>query len=533
MQPDSKVTGNQDLLSNTLSASHHPYPTLDVLISASSPSQPERSSLTTRPDGSDNSQPSPKRRKVQQQTTQPRPSISPDGDIVVPFTETGGEVNVIRSHIETQPSATQPATARLTAKSSKRRIIAKAKKKSRVEMIASNVAVSAPQGSSIRAGKGNRALNPTMPRKKASGTQGNLEVENAAAEVVADAVQGTSDKKKAIRRRTRRAPTPEGAEEVRIIPSKVKMSELCKDISTGKKSAREKELARLAEEEQTRKNQKQLQELMGIEETPSQATESADQRLERLAREKDGGEDGGPAVPNTIIVDGQIQIDETTLQLDRHANAAVERAAEQLEGVDESELSRRVTQSTWGKRDKSGGWNEESTELFYDGLRMFGTDFEIISKMLPGRTRHSVKLKFGREEKLNREGIKRILMGERIPVDLDEYSRLSGTVFADPRALERELEEDRMRMEREQAAEKEAMDELIRQREAGAAAEGAAVGDDSFAKENQDGSATKGTKGKKVKEKGKKAGRSRKGTRNSVQEEVLGDESTRQEGVVA
>lgn len=322
------------------------------------------------------------------------------------------------------------------------------------------------------------------PRRKRQETHGRQNAEDAAADVIADVVQRSSTKGNPKRKVRHRETTPDGAEHVRIVPSEIKMSDLCSNLRTGKKSARELELEKLDEEKLRKKKQQHANELM--REESSEAPESADQRLERLAKEKGlMEEDADRAVPNTMIVDGQIQIDESTLQIDRHADAAVERDAERLEGVDESELTRRVTQSTWVKRDKSGGWNEEQTDKFYEALRMFGTDFQMISKMLPGRTRRSVKLKFTREERQDEPRIKRALLDERLPVDLEEYSRLSKTVFADPKELELELEEDRKKMEERQAEAREAQEEIRRQREAEAEAEAAAVAANDSSKENR------------------------------------------------
>lgn len=406
----------------------------------------------------------------------PLPSTEKDG-VVAEAPENADSQSSIKQSRPEQPVKTlQPAKAR------KPQASAKARRKQRVEIPEAETAAGTARRSSTPKGNVRRELKKSRTKKPKPGIQEEQNVENAAAEIVADAIQGSSDKRKIKRHRTRRETTPEGAEDVRIVPSEVKMSDLCKNFRTGKKSAREVELEKIEKAELIQKKQRELQEVMGEGDTSGPVSESGDQRLEGLAREKGDREEASRAVPNTVIVDGQIRIDETSLQLDRHAKAAEERDAEQLEGVDESELTRSVNQGSWAKRDKSGSWNEESTDKFYDGLRMFGTDFEMISKLFPGRTRHSVKLKFSKEEKLHQQKIKRTLMGERIPVDMEEYSRISNTTYADPRELERELEEDRKTMEAEHAAEKEAIDEIRRQREAEAAAEGAAVGDDSSAK---------------------------------------------------
>ena len=325
-------------------------------------------------------------------------------------------------------------------------------------------------------------------------------IEDAATEVVEDAVQGSSKDLKKRGRRRRRAPTPEGAETMKITPSEVRMMDLCRDGGTGRKSEREKELEELERAEFIRNKQMQLKEVMDGAGGDSQATplESTEVPQERLERQREQEESVAHNVPNTVIVNGQIQIDEASLEIDRHAAAALERNAEQLDAVDETDMTRKINSATWLKRDKSGGWNEMLTDRFYDGLRMFGTDFEMISKMFPGRTRHKIKLKFCKEEKVNGDRIKATLLGEKLAVDLPEFEKMAGTEFDDPEELEKDLEEDRIRLQEETAAEKQALDEAKRERQEQIAAEQAAAENDSSAKENRRGRGKKkGPKGKK------------------------------------
>lgn len=44
-------------------------------------------------------------------------------------------------------------------------------------------------------------------------------------------------------------------------------------------------------------------------------------------------------------------------------------------------------------------WSKSETELFYQALRQFGTNFEMIQKLFPGRTRHQMTLKFKNERR--------------------------------------------------------------------------------------------------------------------------------------
>lgn len=436
--------------------------------------------------------PAPKRRKLQQpalETSSISKAFQTEENAPKLSRETVPDSTGPNASIESPGIITELVAAHSNGETRKRQSSATARGKQGVGPLATTESIGGivdiTRDPSAYVGNGDQA--PKEQRKikrKRREIHGMQNAEDAAADVIADVVQRSSTKGNQKRNVKHRETTPDGAEHVRIVPSEIKMSDLCRNLRTGKKSARELELEKLDDEKLRKKKQRHANELVGEE--SSEAPESADQRLERLAKEKGlRREDADRAVPNTMIIDGQIQIDESTLQIDRHADAAVERDAERLEGVDESELTRRVTQSTWVKRDKSGGWNEDQTDKFYEALRMFGTDFQMISKMLPGRTRRSVKLKFTREERQDEPRIKRALLGERLPVDLEEYSRLSKTVFADPKELELELEEDRKKMEERQAEAREAQEEIRRQREAEAEAEAAADAANDSSKENR------------------------------------------------
>nr|CAB3446514.1 unnamed protein product [Digitaria exilis] len=48
-----------------------------------------------------------------------------------------------------------------------------------------------------------------------------------------------------------------------------------------------------------------------------------------------------------------------------------------------------------------GKWSKSDTDMFYKGLRQFGSDFAMIQQLLPDKTRHQVRAKFKTEEKKN------------------------------------------------------------------------------------------------------------------------------------
>ena len=462
--------------------------------------------------------PAAKRRRVEEglQTSQPEEPSAAEADLNVPILSTEpNDVSVEKSRgtdAENVPEG--------TAKTKKSRVSAPTKRKQQIQDAATEVTPRVvkkksanfkkprknakgkdfqrpdagrsgerPDASADVSGQTEQAASSAKPKRKVVTRKRNQSAQEAAAEIVEDAVQGSSAAPKKRGRKSKREVTPEGADAIVISPAQVKMSDLCKDSRTGRKSEREKDLQEIDRVEFVRKKQKELQEIMGQTE-PENAAESVDQadvRPQLAGRQAERQESVANNVPNTIIVNGQIQIDEASLQIDRHANAAAEREAEELDAIEETELTRKVNSFSWLKRDKSGGWNELLTEKFYEGLRMFGTDFEMISKMFPGRSRHKIKLKFVKEEKLNHDKIKATLLGEKLPVDLPEFEKMAGFEVDDPKELEREMEEDRKRLEEETLAEKQALDDARNEREAQIAAERAAAGEESSAKENQRG----------------------------------------------
>ena len=74
--------------------------------------------------------------------------------------------------------------------------------------------------------------------------------------------------------------------------------------------------------------------------------------------------------------------------------------------------------------------------MFYEGLRQFGTDFELISRMFNNRSRRQIKLKWVREERDFPEVVTEALKRKK-PVNIDYYQRmtqrdLNGPIPADP-----------------------------------------------------------------------------------------------------
>lgn len=225
------------------------------------------------------------------------------------------------------------------------------------------------------------------------------------------------------------------------------MAELCRDTHTGKKSKREAQLATMDLKDIARKQREE-------EERIRNARSTNDENL--------GGNGNGATIagPQMRIVNGEIVLDSDSLQIDRHADA--DRNNEVLEEVVESSLTRRITSASFGKRTKVESWNPEMTGLFYQGLRMFGTDFNMISKMFTSRSRRQIKLKFTNEERKHPERIKDTLLGPREVLDMDQVAKLTHTVYDDPRVIQEQLDSEKQKLEQSHERERAAQDEAMR-----------------------------------------------------------------------
>ena len=236
----------------------------------------------------------------------------------------------------------------------------------------------------------------------------------------------------------------------------MKMSDLCKDMRTGKVSKRELELRNMEAADQERKQRAQ-QDGESTEPTPVKQNGDAAPPAPEPDQNPENKSQAGPVMR---IVNGEIVLDTASLQVDRHADAT--RNLGELEDVVENSLTRKINQASYGKRSKTESWDEEMTDLFYRGLRMFGTDFMMISKMFPGRSRRQIKLKFNNEERRNPGLIKDTLMGPSETIDIATYSEMTNTVYDDPKAIQQELDEEKKQIEDRHAKEKEAQEELLR-----------------------------------------------------------------------
>ncbi|KAF5020677.1 hypothetical protein F66182_7291 [Fusarium sp. NRRL 66182] len=260
--------------------------------------------------------------------------------------------------------------------------------------------------------------------------------------------------------RRARSVTPEDSETQLVDLQKLKMADLTKDLHIGKKFSRHDELR----ERERRARMKPKLSTDG--ECESSATPEPSGQGEKTA--SPAASSPAPSVPAPTapsgpqfrIVDGQIVVDQSSLAVDRHARAAA--AAGDMETVEENDFTRLITSNSFMSTSKLRGpniWTDAETELFYRGLQMFGTDFQMISGMFPNKQRRNVKLKFNREERHCPRRVNAALIGEKtVKMNIDEYKAFTGSEFepvenieAEQRKIQEEYEAEEQRRADEQA----------------------------------------------------------------------------------
>ncbi|KAJ2843843.1 hypothetical protein IWW36_005404, partial [Coemansia brasiliensis] len=181
-------------------------------------------------------------------------------------------------------------------------------------------------------------------------------------------------------------------EEIRNLP----MSYFCRDtrhgIPTKEFIDRENEgLRKLHEAQRTRTSREQSAEPEEEEEPIPKENEATDQEESAQANRM---------AAQVRIVDGKVVIDSDSLVISRSDMA--DGTDEPLELVDESERPRFTNSMSYVKqRTSRKRWSKEEVEEFYAAIRKYGSDFEMIASVMPGRNRYDIRNKFKKEEKLN------------------------------------------------------------------------------------------------------------------------------------
>ncbi|CUS14021.1 unnamed protein product [Tuber aestivum] len=245
-----------------------------------------------------------------------------------------------------------------------------------------------------------------------------------------------------------RAPSPEDGEQREITPSVIKMKDLCRDIRIGRKSKRFIELEQM-DYTKPANDQKAAMAALEVRQTADEEgeQEAAEEGIERLANERQSLPRAG--APQMRMVNGELVLDQESIQVNSHERNPVDQ--ESMEVVEENMAFRRITSATYSKHKRSERWDTEETGKFYNALSMFGTDFEIISKLFPGRNRQQLRKKYLNEERKDPQRITDALR-TRVPTNVAEYSEMAELEIGDPQLVEDELERIREAHEAEEEA---------------------------------------------------------------------------------
>ncbi|KAK1981666.1 myb-like DNA-binding domain-containing protein [Colletotrichum cereale] len=379
------------------------------------------------------------------------PATAPSVTEVVPTTEAQADV-------ETVPASDAPkTTTKAPAKRPRKRATEAAENAEEAED-----GTAAPKPKRLRKQKEvttngeatpNRPPRPPRPRKRRTTEDGTA--------------TETDNTKASSRTRRARSVTPEDAENQEADLSTLTMGDLTRDLRIGKKFSRHEELLQRHREKQAKARERLKAKRNGSEDVASEsgtpAPTSSGQATPAAAL---------PPKPTSMvstgpqfqIIDGQIVVDQNSLSLDRHAIAAAAAEGEDMLEIEENDFTTLTTQNSYRTGSKLKGpnvWTEEETELFYRGLRMFGTDFQMISGMFPGKNRRHVKMKFNREERHAPARIDAILVGKKeLQIDLEEYKTWTKAEYEPVEAIMAAQRAQQAKFDAEQAKIKAAKDAI-------------------------------------------------------------------------
>ncbi|XP_037568123.1 transcription factor TFIIIB component B'' homolog [Dermacentor silvarum] len=123
----------------------------------------------------------------------------------------------------------------------------------------------------------------------------------------------------------------------------------------------------------------------------------------------------------TLGVDGEIALETETLPVQRGPRSTTSLVFYEM-NIPEATYSSFLETSS-----SQRCWTAEETARFYRALRIFGTDFDLMTTAFPNRTHKNLKNKFKREERDNRELVQKII-NEPTKFNLEAF----GDEFSEP-----------------------------------------------------------------------------------------------------
>ena len=110
------------------------------------------------------------------------------------------------------------------------------------------------------------------------------------------------------------------------------------------------------------------------------------------------------------------------------ADLASERAAALNEFKRVEENGTKLNSSSYANYTQAEKWTNEDTEFFFQALKQFGTDFSLIQRLFPGRTRRQIKKKYLIEDRMNPKRVESAI--NHLSPQPDMYHRLIDVLIA-------------------------------------------------------------------------------------------------------
>lgn len=120
----------------------------------------------------------------------------------------------------------------------------------------------------------------------------------------------------------------------------------------------------------------------------------------------DPAETAMPVPQVKVGPDGQLIIDEQSLVIE---NTGVKKSREALARQEAEVDDNNYGSGFYKRRPRSKDWPKIETIKFYKAINTVGTDFLLMQSLFPNRSRQELKLKFKKEERINRTLVEKAL----------------------------------------------------------------------------------------------------------------------------
>lgn len=173
---------------------------------------------------------------------------------------------------------------------------------------------------------------------------------------------------------------------------------------------------------------------------------SEKERLQKVKElmEKDRTEEHKKHVVPLLQIQGnKLTYSHESTVVDRHEESNTE-----MEKVEENPFENIVTSSSYSRRTTTLRWTPQEVAELLKAISLWGTDFGLIAKLFPHRTRKQIKAKFLLEEKVHPHLIEFALL-RKLPVDVREYSGKTGIEFKTLDEYNQQIQELKLKHEEE------------------------------------------------------------------------------------